>query len=167
MIGFVSCPARRFIYANHVSPPIPTSHGPQISLISEANLLRLLSSLTGLDTTGLLNRSILLGELRAADGAHTGNSLLTDISTVAVLGGLIGDTLVDPERVISIGHKTNTLVISGCEVHLLAGGSAGAVGHGDQVLSGLLGVAGLLGGDGDTVLGGLDTDSLKIGNLVP
>lgn len=59
------------------------------------HLLRLLS-LAGLGTTGLLGGSVLLGELRATDGAHAGNGLLTDVSTVAVLGGLVGNTLVDP-----------------------------------------------------------------------
>lgn len=44
---------------------------------------------------------------------------------------------------------------------LLAGSSARAVCDGDDVLSGLLGVAGLLGGHGNTVLGTLDTNSLK------
>lgn len=45
---------------------------------------------------------------------------------------------------------------------LLAVGGAGTVGDSDQVLSGLLGVAGLLGDHGDTVLSGLDTDGLKV-----
>lgn len=45
---------------------------------------------------------------------------------------------------------------------LLAGGGLGAVGDGDLVLGGLLGVVGLLGGNGDaTVLSGLDTDGLE------
>lgn len=45
---------------------------------------------------------------------------------------------------------------------LLAGGGLGAVGDGDQALGGLLGVVGLLGGNGDgTVLKGLDTDGLE------
>jgi hypothetical protein len=44
---------------------------------------------------------------------------------------------------------------------LLADAGLGAVGDGDLVLGGLLGVAGLLGDDGDTtVLSGLDTDGL-------
>lgn len=44
---------------------------------------------------------------------------------------------------------------------LLAGGGVGTVGNGDLVLTGLLGVAGLLGGHSDaTVLGSLDTDGL-------
>lgn len=43
----------------------------------------------------------------------------------------------------------------------LAVGGTGAVVHGDHVLSGLLGVAGLLGDDGNAVgLEGLDTDGL-------
>ena len=50
----------------------------------------------------------------------------------------------------------------GKEFHLLAGGGAGTVGHSDHVLSGLLGVAGLLGGHGNTVLSSLDTDSLRV-----
>lgn len=50
----------------------------------------------------------------------------------------------------------------GEEFHLLAGGGAGTVGHSDHVLSGLLGVAGLLGDHGNTVLSSLDTDSLKV-----
>lgn len=62
-------------------------------------LLRvLLGGLAGLGTTGLLGRSVLLGLLGAADGAHTGNSLLAEIGAVAVLGSLVGDTLVDPAR---------------------------------------------------------------------
>jgi hypothetical protein len=45
---------------------------------------------------------------------------------------------------------------------ILAGGGVGTVGHGDLVLAGLLGVARLLGDDGDTtVLSGLDTEGLE------
>lgn len=48
--------------------------------------------------------------------------------------------------------------------HVLAGAGARTVGHGDQVLGGLLGVAGLLGEDGNTtVLSGLHTDGLSSG----
>lgn len=82
-----------------------------------------------------------------------------------MLGGLVSDTLVDPRAKIkmSTGRKSNRRHASGyTEFRLLAGGGAGTVSHGDQVLSGLVGVAGLLGGDGDTVLSGLDTDSLQI-----
>lgn len=47
---------------------------------------------------------------------------------------------------------------------LLASGGVGAVGHGDLVLAGLLGVVGLLGGHGNaTVLSGLDTNGLDCG----
>lgn len=61
------------------------------------DLLRLLSGgLLGLSTPGLLGGSVLLGLLRAADGTDTGNGVLTDISTVAVLSGDVGNTLVDP-----------------------------------------------------------------------
>lgn len=63
----------------------------------ETNLLRLFG-LAGLGATGLLGRSILLGKLGAANGADTGDGLLTEISTVVVLGGLVGDTLVDPRE---------------------------------------------------------------------
>ena len=45
---------------------------------------------------------------------------------------------------------------------LLAGGGLGAVVHVNEGLSGLLGGAGLLGGDGNTaVLGSLNTNGLK------
>lgn len=45
---------------------------------------------------------------------------------------------------------------------LLAGSGLGAIGDGDQVLAGLLGVAGLLGGHGDiTVLSTLNADGLR------
>lgn len=58
----------------------------------------LLGGLTGLGATGLLGRSLLLSLLRAADGADTSDSLLTEIGTVVVLGSLVGNTLVDPAR---------------------------------------------------------------------
>lgn len=50
-------------------------------------------------------------------------------------------------------------------IALLASGSVGTVVDGDEVLAGLVGVAGLLGGHGDTtVLSSLDTDGLKVRN---
>lgn len=82
-------------------PKSPTLHSPQFSLISRQNLLGLLS-LAGLSATGLLGRSILLGELGATDSADTGDGLLTEISTVVVLSSLVGNTLVDPEEQIMI-----------------------------------------------------------------
>ena len=83
---------------------LPRSQILQWSIIQpylEANLLRLLG-LAGLGATGLLGRSILLGELRAADGAHTGDGLLAKIGTVVVLSGSVGNTLVDPVKQIMI-----------------------------------------------------------------
>lgn len=110
-------------------------------IFERIHLLLGLLSLAGLSTTGLLGGGILLGLLGATDGADTGNGLLAKVSTVAVLGSLVGNTLVD-----------------------LAGGSVGAVVDGDEVLAGLVGVAGLLGGHGDTtVLSTLDTDGLGVG----
>jgi hypothetical protein len=48
--------------------------------------------------------------------------------------------------------------------NILSGGGVRTVGHGDLVLAGLLGVAGLLGDDGDTtVLSGLDTEGREGG----
>lgn len=128
-----------YIRLSSLLPQNPRSFIVHNSASSRDNLLRLLS-LAGLSATGLLSRSILLGELGAADGADTGDGLLAEISTVAVLSSLVGNTLVD-----------------------LAGGGAGTVGHSDHALSGLLGVAGLLGDHGNTVLSSLDTDSLVVG----
>lgn len=66
---------------------------------SDTRLLQvLLRRLPGLGTTELLQGSIVLGLLRAADGTHAGNSLFAEVSTVAMLGGLVGNTLVDTER---------------------------------------------------------------------
>lgn len=62
------------------------------------HLLRLLLGLSGFSTAGLLSGSLLLGLLGAANGADAGDSVLTDISAVAVLGSLVGNTLVDPMR---------------------------------------------------------------------
>jgi len=89
---------------------------PPFAITSEKPLLRiLLGGLAGLNTTGLGGGGVLLGLLRAADGAHTSNGLLAKIGTVTVLGSLVGNTLVD-----------------------LAGRGLGAIGDGDQVLAGLL-----------------------------
>lgn len=81
------------------APPIPCDQ----NIVSGSSLqnktgplLLLLRSLSGLGTPGLPGGSLLLSLLGAADGADTGNSILADISTVSVLGGLAGDTLVDP-----------------------------------------------------------------------
>lgn len=63
------------------------------------HLLRvLLGGLAGLGAAGLLGRKVLLGLLGTTDGAHTGNGLLAEVSAVAVLGSLVGNTLVDPAR---------------------------------------------------------------------
>lgn len=56
----------------------------------------LLRSLPGLSTPELPRRGLLLRALRLADSANASNSILTDISAVAVLRGLVGDALVDP-----------------------------------------------------------------------
>lgn len=92
-------PARHFD-AYQVSPPIQILH-PQFSSISKTNLLGGLGSLAGLGAAELLGGGILLGELGAADSADAGDGLLTDISTVAILGGLVGNTLVDPVKRLS------------------------------------------------------------------
>lgn len=61
------------------------------------HLLRLLlGGLLGLGASGLPGGSLLLGLLRAADGAHAGNGILADIAAVSVLSALVGNTLVDP-----------------------------------------------------------------------
>jgi len=65
-------------------------------IFERIHLLLGLLSLAGLSTTGLLGGGILLGLLGATDGADTGNGLLAEVSTVAVLGSLVGNTLVDP-----------------------------------------------------------------------
>lgn len=62
----------------------------------ETNLLGLLSSLDGLGAAGLAGSGLLLSLLGATDGRDTGNGLLAEVSTVTVLGGLGGNTLVDP-----------------------------------------------------------------------
>lgn len=62
-------------------------------------LLRsLLGGLSGLSSTELLSGGIFLGLLRAADGAHTGDGVTTEVTTVAILSGLVGNALVDPLR---------------------------------------------------------------------
>lgn len=62
-----------------------------------AHLFRsFLSGLLGLGSSELLCGSILLGLLCAADGADTGDGVLTEVSTVAILCSLIGNALVDP-----------------------------------------------------------------------
>jgi hypothetical protein len=70
--------------------------------IKNPNLLGGLGSLAGLGAAELLGGSILLGELGAANSADASDGLLADISTVTVLGGLVGNTLVDP---IGIGYQ--------------------------------------------------------------
>lgn len=70
-----------------------------LSLFPSVNIY-LLGGLAGLSTTGLGGGGLLLGLLGAADGAHTGNGLLADISAVAVLGGLAGNTLEDPVQTL-------------------------------------------------------------------
>lgn len=60
-------------------------------------LLGLLSRLASLSAAGLRSGGLLLGLLRLANSAHTGNSLLAEVGTVVLLGGLVGNTLVDPE----------------------------------------------------------------------
>ena len=128
---------------------------------SRTHLLRaLLGSLAGLDTAGLAGRSVLLGLLGAANGADAGNGLLANVGTVAVLGSLVGNTLVNPgglELDSFIPRQRRHLY----KICLLASGALGAVVNGDGVLAGLLGVAGLLGDHiNTTVLGGLDTNGL-------
>lgn len=129
---------------------------------SRTHLLRaLLGSLAGLDATGLAGRSVLLGLLGAANGAHTGDGLLANVGTVAVLGSLVGNTLVDPgglELESLITRQRNHLGA----ICLLASGALGAVVDSNGVLTGLLGVAGLLGDHvNTTVLGSLDTNGLE------
>lgn len=65
-------------------------------LFRRMDLLVLLGSLASLNAAGLAGRGLLLGLLGAADGANTGNGLLTNVGTVTVQGGLGGNTLVDP-----------------------------------------------------------------------
>lgn len=77
------------------SNPRSPSYSP-ICFLGGMELLVLLGSPAGLDTAGLAGRGVLLGLLRAADGADTGNGLLTNVGTVTVPGGLGGNTLVDP-----------------------------------------------------------------------
>lgn len=140
-------------------------HGPPTVIY----LRRGLSGLAGLGTTELLGRGVLLGLLRTADSAHTSDSLLAEISAVAILGRLVGNTLVDPAKSHSVDQYhlflSNVMLyradIRTSRDSLLAGGGAGTVGHRNLVLAGLLGVAGLLGGNGNgTVLIALDTDGL-------
>lgn len=88
MTTWLSCQHACSIQSS-ASPCSPTLH-----------LLRrgLLSGLLGLGSAELLRGSVLLGLLRAADGADTGNGILTEVTTVAMLSGLIGNALVDPLR---------------------------------------------------------------------
>lgn len=78
------------------SPPIVLNHPFQSLCSPRIYLLGLLGGLAGSGAAGLGGGGLLLGLLGAAEGAHAGDGLLADISTVAVLGGLAGDTLVDP-----------------------------------------------------------------------
>lgn len=69
----------------------------QQSFAKNYPLLRLLlGGLPGLSAAGLLGGGLLLGLLGTTDGADAGNGVFADISAVAVLSGLAGDTLVDP-----------------------------------------------------------------------
>lgn len=73
----------------------PTSSGCRIQVFLRGCLL---SSLPCLRPPQLRWRSVLLWPLRQTDGAGTGNSLRAKVSTVAVLGGVAGDGLVDPAQ---------------------------------------------------------------------
>lgn len=64
--------------------------------LSSQQIIYLLGGLGLAGTAGLGGGGVLLGQLGAAEGAHTSNGLLADVSAVTVLGGLAGNTLVDP-----------------------------------------------------------------------
>lgn len=84
-------------YGTLVNTPVLYNLQPPCSPI--LLLLRsLLGGLSGLSSTELLRGSILLRLLCAADGAHTGDGVTTEVTTVAILSGLIGNALVNPLR---------------------------------------------------------------------
>lgn len=58
--------------------------------------LRGLGSVLGLLATGLGLGSLLDGALGAADGRDTLDGVLAEVRAVAGLGGLVGNSLVDP-----------------------------------------------------------------------
>lgn len=93
--GQFPSPARR-LNAYQVSPPILILHGPELSPILEIHLLRGLSSLASLGAAELLSGGILLRALGAADSADASDGLLAEVSAVTLLGGLVGNSLVDP-----------------------------------------------------------------------
>lgn len=73
---------------------------PIITIPGISYLLRLLSGLLGLLATELLGGSVLLGPLGTTDGTDTGDSVLTDVTTVAVLSSDASNTLVDPGLIL-------------------------------------------------------------------
>lgn len=97
--------------AQHGAIIVPRAHSLRSPVSGSwyPDLFRLLlSGLLGLSSSGLPSRSLLLGLLGAADGANTGDSILTKVSTVTVLGGQVGDTLVDPvQKTVSQSVKSN------------------------------------------------------------
>lgn len=124
-------------------------------------LRRLLLGGSGLGSPDLGRRRHLLGALGATDGADTGNSLLAEVSTVAVLGSVVGDTLVDPRKRGISTARSDADGMCPETPHLLAVGGVRAPSDGVDALSRLLGLARSLGDeDNAALLGGLDTNSL-------
>jgi hypothetical protein len=91
----------------HFKNPYTWRHHPgsTISLFISSNTIRLLllSSL-GLSTTELGGRGILLGLLRAAEGADTGDSDLAQVGTVSALSSVAGNALVDPKMAVLVSN---------------------------------------------------------------
>lgn len=130
--------------------------------------LRGLGSVLGLLATGLGLGSFFDGALGAADGGDTLNGVLAKVRTVAGLGGLVGNSLVDPrfEATSARFCSMSPAYITMCQ-HSLAGRlGARDVGLGES-LGGLGRVLDGLAQNGNTaLLAGNDTDGLESRSLV-
>jgi len=128
-------------YAAYLPSSIPQPYSQSLSILTTDSLVLLSggSGLLGLVATELLLRLGLDGLVGSLDSGNTLDSSGAEVSTVAVFGGLVGNSL------------------EGLAVALGA-----AVGGVDKVLGGLVGL-GLLGGDNNsTLLAGGDTEGLVV-----
>lgn len=125
-----------------------------------ANENRLGSGFLGRVASKLLLGIGLSRTLGSADGRDTLDSELTEVGTVAVLGSLVGDRLVTPERRISIIQRFTTAVWPRRRVVLLAAGPGATVLRLHNASLGLGADRGLLGDDGESLLGTNNTDGL-------
>lgn len=161
-------------FIHRTLPTWRSFHCIPFSTISQVSLRRLLlSSLLCLRSPKLRWGSVLLWPLRLTDGTDTSDSLRAKVSTVSVLSGEAGDTLVDPAQ-FSYSQRVplRSRPLENCILpfppdvlrYSLAVGGLGAPGDGVRVLGRVLGVAGLLGDQDDTaILSGLHPDGLKRG----